>query len=60
MESTLKDQIISRIDNRLEKIITDRVAIRNYNEIKSKLVSSTFIFYHPNYARVKIFINILE
>lgn len=56
MESTLKDQIISRINNRIEKISTDRVAIRNYNDIKSKLVSSAYVFYHPNYARVKYFI----
>lgn len=60
MDSTLKDQIISKINSRLDKITTDRVAIRNYNEIKSKLVSSVYVFFHPNYARVslkRIFIN---
>jgi hypothetical protein len=53
MESTLKDQIISRINSRKDKITTDRIAIRNYNDIKSKLVSSVYVFYHSNYARVK-------
>lgn len=54
MESTLKDQIISKIESKIDKISTDRVAIRNYNEIKSKLVSSVYVFYHSNYSRVKL------
>lgn len=52
MESTLRDQIISKINSRLDKMKNDRVVIKNYNDIKRKLVSNMFVFYHPNYARV--------
>jgi len=58
MESTLKEQIISKINSRIDKITTDRVSIRNYNDIKSKLVSSVYVFYHPIFARVSFLLSL--
>ena len=53
MEASLKDLIISKIDGKIEKISNDRVLIKNYNEIKSKNLGDLFVFFHPNYSKVK-------
>ena len=54
MEASLKDLIISKVDSKIKKISNDRVLIKNYNEIQSKNYGDIFIFFHPNYSKVKI------
>jgi len=52
MESTLKDQLVTRINTKIDKLSNDRVVIRNFDEIKTKKVSNAYVFYHPNYSKV--------
>lgn len=49
----LKDLILTKLESNLEKIKTERVSLKNYNEIKKKFASNVVIFFHPIYSRVK-------
>ena len=54
MESTLRDQIITKIEGKLNKITSDRVQIKDYNQIQKKYQSELFLFYHPTWPLVFI------
>ena len=60
MEMNLKDLILTKLESNLEKIKTERVALKNYNEIKKKFASNVVIFFHPIYSRVKSLFLFLE